>query len=532
MNQSVRSAPRLFSFGPFVADPLRGTLRKSGALVALTPKAFEVLVVFLQRPGEILEKDELLKLAWPNTIVEENNLARHVSTLRKVFDDHSSDHQYIVTVPGRGYRFVAQVHQISDKPQVTEAPIPPAPSQPLVEARRHRFQVIAVAALVVLAATALGGAIFVLRSSAAEMSAERRLSQLTFDSGLQNEPSWSPDGKRIAYASDRTGNFDIWTEIVGQGNPVRLTSSRDQDWQPAWSPDGRRIAFRSEREGGGIFLVNADGANEQQLTNFGFIPRWSPDGSKILFSRMLEPTEREASGIYVIDSNGGDPQPLLQRVVEGLNGFRASWHPNGDRISVFGGRSDSVWRFWTATVDGRSVVESRMDPGVARKLHEAGVRLRNFVWSPRGDALYFEGTSQGVQNLWRVRVDPTTLTWTDGPERLTVGTSLDGGISLSSDGRRLAFNSRTERTRLWSFPFDGIAGRITGPGEPVDAEVADASYDALVRRETARLQNQSRRQTGIVDASARRRPGSIAARRHVDQRAAMVAGRDASDIPA
>jgi two-component SAPR family response regulator len=74
---------RLYAFGPFVADPVTGTLRQDGVHVVLTLKSFEVLLVLIERRGQVVDKDVLLKLVWPDTIVEENNLARHISTLRK-----------------------------------------------------------------------------------------------------------------------------------------------------------------------------------------------------------------------------------------------------------------------------------------------------------------------------------------------------------------------------------------------------------------------------------------------------------------
>ena len=99
------------------------------------------------------------------------------------------------------------------------------------------------------------------------------------------------------------------------------------------------------------------------------------------------------------------------------------------------------------------------------------------MWSPGGDALFFEETSADVKNVWRVTVDPKTLRWSAGPDRLTTGAELNDNISVTSDGSRIAFSLRTEKTRLWSIPFDAVAGRITGPGEPFSDEGADAPYD-------------------------------------------------------
>ena len=106
--------------------------------------------------------------------------------------------------------------------------------------------------------------------------------RLTFGPGLQTDPAFSPDGKFIAYASDRAGNFDIWVQALSGGSePVQVTKSPAQDTQPAWSPDGGTLVFRSERGGGGLFLVPAFGGAERRLTSFGSQPdmvsRWIGD---------------------------------------------------------------------------------------------------------------------------------------------------------------------------------------------------------------------------------------------------------------
>src|SRR5581483_8264089 len=118
----------LYSFGPFVLDPVRRVLRRNDAVVSLRPKTLEVLLVLVEHRGELLPKEKLLELVWPDTIVEENNLARHISTLRRVFADQAAGGEYIITVPLRGYRFVAPVSvsearlQITVPSKVEEAP--------------------------------------------------------------------------------------------------------------------------------------------------------------------------------------------------------------------------------------------------------------------------------------------------------------------------------------------------------------------------------------------------------------------------
>ncbi|MGH9348114.1 MAG: winged helix-turn-helix domain-containing protein [Vicinamibacterales bacterium] len=110
---TMSAPPRFFQFGPYVLDPPRHLLFKRGVSVALTPKAFEILTVLVRRAGEVVTREELLAECWPGYIVQEANLTNHVFTLRQALGDKIGAHRYIVTVPGRGYKFVAEVGQSS-----------------------------------------------------------------------------------------------------------------------------------------------------------------------------------------------------------------------------------------------------------------------------------------------------------------------------------------------------------------------------------------------------------------------------------
>jgi DNA-binding winged helix-turn-helix (wHTH) protein/TolB-like protein len=97
--------------GEYRIDVLRRRIYAKGEPLAVTAKAFDVLVELVARAGEVVTKDELIDAVWADTIVEENNLTQQVSALRKLFNERARDHRFIVTVPGRGYCFVARVHQ-------------------------------------------------------------------------------------------------------------------------------------------------------------------------------------------------------------------------------------------------------------------------------------------------------------------------------------------------------------------------------------------------------------------------------------
>lgn len=103
----------MYEFGPFSLDPTERVIFRDGTPVPLTPKVFDTLVCLVRNRGRLLTKDELLKEVWPGTFVEEVNLAVNISTLRKTLGESPQDPRYIATVQGRGYRFVADVRQIS-----------------------------------------------------------------------------------------------------------------------------------------------------------------------------------------------------------------------------------------------------------------------------------------------------------------------------------------------------------------------------------------------------------------------------------
>jgi TolB-like protein/DNA-binding winged helix-turn-helix (wHTH) protein len=105
-----------YEFGPFRLDPLKRRLMRDGEPVRLTPKAFDLLLVLVEERGRTVEKDELFAKVWPGTVVEENNLNQNITALRKSLGDSRQESQYIATIPGLGYRFVAEVRTV-DFPQ-------------------------------------------------------------------------------------------------------------------------------------------------------------------------------------------------------------------------------------------------------------------------------------------------------------------------------------------------------------------------------------------------------------------------------
>src|SRR5258708_18834068 len=124
---AVRNEPQphvIYEFGDFRLDAGRRLLFARGSCdpLALTPKALETILYFVERRGELLEKDRLMGELWPGLVVEENSLTQVISVLRRVLGETRGENRYLATVQGRGYRFVADVVRLSDEATANRKP--------------------------------------------------------------------------------------------------------------------------------------------------------------------------------------------------------------------------------------------------------------------------------------------------------------------------------------------------------------------------------------------------------------------------
>ena len=341
---------------------------------------------------------------------------------------------------------------------------------PVRKTRRPYF-----AGVFALAAAVIVGAGYVSwvqrRDVAPPATPSRALTRITFDEGLQGQPSWSPDGKFIAYVSNQAGNVDIWVQPLGGGRAVRVTSDPANDWQPHWSPDGNQIVFRSERDGGGIFVVPALGGAERKLADFGYSPLWRPDGSSVLVVRRVPfiTAGYEVQEAFLLTPDGRSPKRVLEtELAQFVNVAGLMWHPDAQRIT-FRGRPRTpltATQIWTAPLAGGTVVQSEGSPEFEKQA-ETLTLLGEMRWAPKGDALLIQALTRGVSNLWRVAVDPATLRYVGLPVRLTTGPGPDSELAVSPDGTRVAFVTSAEVSRLWSFPFNSATRRVTGESAPL-----------------------------------------------------------------
>jgi Tol biopolymer transport system component len=310
-----------------------------------------------------------------------------------------------------------------------------------------------------------------------------RLVQLTSDTGLAGYPTLSADARFVAYASDRAGrgDLDIWIQPVARREPVRLTDDPANEVDPSFSPDGSRIAFQSERDGGGIWVVSSlGGGTARLLVAGGRRPRFSPDGRWIAYYSGPR-ADQLPMRVCRISADGGTPEQLeLGLAWSGL----PIWSPDGERLLFLGGTSDQAigedWDWWSAPSGGGKAVRCGAADlfrrhglaGVSQVLRTVdpnagglGSAIVPGCWV--GNRVVVTGRAGDSANLWDIAVDATGRV-TGAPRRLTTGSAREihsWAVPEPGDsGRRsIAFTSLTLRADLWSLPIDGNRGTASGP---------------------------------------------------------------------
>jgi len=232
--------------------------------------------------------------------------------------------------------------------------------------------------------------------------------RLTNYAGLDDNPVWSPDGKKIAFVSQKpSGEYAIYRmNADGTGRTEITTVSTSQNvatWRPfSWSPDGRKIAFQDADVGGiYIFVINADGTDRRNLTaahsSAAYNPTWSPDGSKIMFSRgdIYAPSGYGGTMLHTINADGTGLTRLKNGFLNGWNEDMANWSPVTNKIVY----SVNVWDFQL------SLFISDPD-GENRQLLEEqqGIDHLNPTWSPDGRwIVYSRDDAFNTYSVIRVR---------------------------------------------------------------------------------------------------------------------------------
>jgi TolB protein len=248
-------------------------------------------------------------------------------------------------------------------------------------------------------------------------------------------PAWSPDGRKIAFTSDRDGNPEVYLMNADGSGQRRLTRNAAPDLPLAWSPDGRKIAFTSRRA---IYVINADGRGQRRLTRnaaVGFGPAWSPDGRKIAFL-----SKRDGNWeIYAVNADGSGQRNLTR------NPARDSafvWSPDGRKIAFLSKR-DGSWEIYVMNPDGS---------GQRRLTRNA--KAGQLTWSPDGRSIGFTDQRNGNSDVYVMNADG------GGQRRLTRNPAFEGGPTWSPDGGKIAFASnRGGNAEIYVMNADGSMQR-------------------------------------------------------------------------
>lgn len=217
---------------------------------------------------------------------------------------------------------------------------------------------------------------------------------LTANRSLNLTPTWSPDGRALAYISYRTGTPSLFRAFIYEGRGDTIVSGQGMTFSPAWSPDGKQIAFSSTRDGNSeIYVINADGSGLKRLTNHAAIdtsPCWSPTGREIAFTS----DRTGAPQIYVMDTEGLN---LRRLSYEGSYNDSASWSPSKDYSEISYASRIERGPFDIVVYDFQTKQTRQLTTG--RGSNESA------DWSPNGLHLVFTSTRTGTSQIFSMNRD-------------------------------------------------------------------------------------------------------------------------------
>jgi Tol biopolymer transport system component/DNA-binding winged helix-turn-helix (wHTH) protein len=467
-----------YEFGAYRLAPNERRLYRDSELVSLPPKEFDLLFLLVRNAGQPVSREDLLKALWPNTVVEEANLNVHVSALRKVLSERSTDKQFIETLPRLGYRFIAPVTTV-ETPEpaaprsVAEDPASAAASaelQPAQKTRpalyrqgqdwRHRpalwFGLLALLAITLTGS--LAGLYFYFFRNAAQDAAAAPVPEtlpLTTYPGREFQPAFSPDGNQIAFVwrKENESDVDIYVRLVEGGNTVQLTNQPGDEVSPTWAPHGRALAFyRSTERGDGIFVVPALGGAERKVTDvwanrFGFGPHtwlhWSPQGKWLVVSDKT--TSPEPFSLYLLSPETGERRRLTTPPTSVVGDCSPAFSPDGTQLAFIRVLSALVGEVFLMNAEG----------GEPRQLTFSGAGTSSLAWLPNGRELIYSSRYGGKNSLFRIPVAGGAA------QALPFGGNDAQYPAFSAQGARLAWARSTDNTDIFRVALNG-AGKATG----------------------------------------------------------------------
>lgn len=455
---------RIYEFGGFRLEVAERRLLRAGEAVKLSPKEFDLLVLLVEQAGRALKKDDLLSQLWPDVVVEEGTLTRNVSRLRTALGETRDGEKFIETLPKFGYRFLAQVtpKAVPAQAVVIENFIaPPAPlkTEPatispetvsraatISGSRRLAWALVAIALAVCSGLTA-----YFFRAKPAPVKTESAAKIVPFTglAGRENHPGFSPDGRQLVFTwrPDGSDNLDIYVKLIGAGEPLRLTTNPDADVFPSWSPDGRFIAWvRGYGEFNEIYVMPALGGSERRV----FKTRqavwsglsWSRDGKQLAIADGQGDETRP--GIFLIPVEGGETE-TIQRLTQPPSGAGDSYPafaPDGQTIAFRRIFNDSLTELFIVDAPGRE----------PRQLTAEQAVIEGFAWTPDGAELIYSVNRNGSASLHRIRRD--TPQAARGQAFGAAGRKAFFP-SISPDGGQIAFVEPLDDANIWQLVANG-----------------------------------------------------------------------------
>jgi Tol biopolymer transport system component/DNA-binding winged helix-turn-helix (wHTH) protein len=490
----LASHKHLYDFGPFRLDLQTRMLLRGGVYVALPPKVFETLAALIECNGRIVDKEELLRLVWPGTFIEEATLAKTVSILRKTLGEDEG-HHYIETVPKRGYRFAAEVrvpdltapdfeHQANRAPVAVASPPVPPPVTPPATQVPAQFAAVADPTpgrrdfrsrwlLAALAAVALCAAIYWL---APQWYRYRRAAfspkaiPLTSFPGRQNEVAFSPDGNQIAFVWDgpQGGPSHVYVKVIGSEALLQVTHSAGSDSRPAWSPDGRSISFlRSTPQGRAWYLTSALGEPERKLADVlpyfdlgsGNSAYFSPDGKTLAIVDKV--THAEPASIFLLSLENAARRKLTAPPGGTTGDYYPAFSPDGTRLAFARALSFSATDLYVLRLPG----------GPPQRLTFDGLTIDGVAWTSDSREIVFSSRRGGSFNsLWRIRADG------GNPERVSAFGEDVISPAISRDGNRLAYTRRLDDMNIWDVAL-AANGQVTSRAPRIASTFRDSDPD-------------------------------------------------------
>jgi Tol biopolymer transport system component/DNA-binding winged helix-turn-helix (wHTH) protein len=478
---NIKRSP-IIRFGIFELDLNAGELRRNGAKMKLQEQPFQVLAKLLERPGEIVTREELHGKLWPaDTFVDfDHGLNAAIKRLRDALGDSAENPRFVETMARRGYRFIGISEVLGATPSAQTAP------------RRWLFTARnAVIAGIVVGVLALSFLFY--RHSIKPKVLQATVIPAVTNVGEKYTPALSPDGQHLAFVwNGGSGpHFSLYVKVVGTEESLRLTKEASLDFSPVWSPDGRYIAFcRISKDAAGIYIIPALGGAERRVHNtlwdeqefqeaFRFADRlsWSPDGKFLAYSDR--PSRGEAASIFLLSLDSMEVRRLTSPQ-RSRGDFSPEFSPDGQTLA-FARDSQGVQSIYTIPTsrgqeqrltsdtrqkwglawapDGREIVFADIGGWLwAISLHGGEPERLQFGQdgvepSIRGNRLVYM-RHRSNKNIWRRNF--SSLIPASPPERLISSTRVEAGPQFSPDGSKIAFEStRSGAAEIWMCRSDG-----------------------------------------------------------------------------